>query len=453
MANSFEAELQSQIDAYRAASAVPITSWCIALSGGVDSMALLHAMNAINLHEPIRALHIHHGLSSNADGWVAHCQQYCTAHNISFEYEQIKLQSTGKGIEDAARVGRYEVFERSLTSGEVLLQGHHLDDQCETLILRLLRGSGSAGLSGMPASRALGKGALFRPLLVCHRKNIEQYAQDNNFSWVEDESNDSLTYDRNYVRHNVLPVIEKRWPTYAKPLMRVISAAQDEQLLIDDLAELDLQNIGCQQHWSDSFKYIYKNTSSDVNALSVGELIKLSSSRLRNVMRYWLKESQLPSPRAIQWREIEKMLVAQNDAQPEIVWPGVSLKRYSGLLLLNEDERCNTQLSSLHSQTVISAQVCHLPMGSLSLSESLLAFLTNENAVTRCRIEGEYFKPVGRSRKPLKKYLQEMGVPPWVRPYWPVIVIDNQLIWVAGLGAVDSYTQEIAGDAIVWNLD
>src|SRR5690606_29120731 len=152
----------------------------------------------------IIALHINHRLSPNADAWQQYCQQLCHAMNIAFFAREVKVKVNGGGLEEAARNARYDEFAEFLEVGDCLLSAHHQNDQAETFLLRLIRGSGTRGLAGIPLSRQVGEGYIFRPLLSFSREALETYATANQLQWVEDESNQDRNFDRNFVRKEIL---------------------------------------------------------------------------------------------------------------------------------------------------------------------------------------------------------------------------------------------------------
>ncbi|MEX2367214.1 MAG: tRNA lysidine(34) synthetase TilS, partial [Pseudohongiellaceae bacterium] len=195
----------------------------VAYSGGMDSHVLLHLMVRLlpSQERRLRALHINHGISPHAADWQSHCQQTCSDLGIPFQAVSVSLDADGTdSLETRARKARYRVFADRLGPGDYLFLAHHLDDQIETMLFRLLRGTGLKGLAGMPVSRPLGAGQLYRPLLALARDELEQYAIEHRLQWIEDDSNARADYDRNYLRLKVLPLLEKRWPGYKNNWLR-----------------------------------------------------------------------------------------------------------------------------------------------------------------------------------------------------------------------------------------
>ena len=220
----FSADQLARILEQRLAGQPLPSSYLIAYSGGMDSHVLLVALAELSSSRPnfpaLRAVHVHHGLSPYADDWADHCQSICQNLGVELVVHWVEVASHQASLERAARVARYQVFESVLKPGEILLQGHHQDDQAETLLLRLLRGTGVDGAKAIPAQRRLGAGEVFRPLLDFSREQLAQYARHQQLQWIEDESNQDTGFDRNYLRHQVLPLLQQRWPAASKVLAR-----------------------------------------------------------------------------------------------------------------------------------------------------------------------------------------------------------------------------------------
>ncbi|MDU4275768.1 MAG: tRNA lysidine(34) synthetase TilS, partial [Enterobacter asburiae] len=224
----------------------PYRQLLVGFSGGLDSTVLLHRLKCWRDREPdvqLRAIHIHHGLSPRAEMWVAHCEAMCAAWAIPLLVERVTLAEEGLGIEAQARKARYAAFAGALRTGEALVTAQHLDDQCETFLLALKRGSGPAGLSAMPERSEFAGTTLLRPLLGETRASLEVWAREHQLSWIEDESNQDDGYDRNFLRLRVLPLLSERWPHFADATARsaMLCAEQEsllDELLSDELAEL-----------------------------------------------------------------------------------------------------------------------------------------------------------------------------------------------------------------------
>ncbi len=207
----------------------------VGFSGGMDSRVLLRLAARYCKQHSIAclAVHVHHGLSANADEWQIHCERWAKEEAVEFVCERVILaKDSGDSLEQLARQARYQALCQHIENGDLLLTGQHLDDQAETMLLALKRGSGPKGLSSMASSMAFSLGTLVRPLLNATRRDIERYAQQQQLQWVEDESNTDTRFDRNFLRQNVLPVLSQRWPSFAQAASRSARlCAKQEQLL------------------------------------------------------------------------------------------------------------------------------------------------------------------------------------------------------------------------------
>ena len=255
----------------------------VAYSGGLDSHVLLHSLVQLLGSESITAIHINHQLSKNAASWEQHCQRQCQQLGIKLISETVVVSASGQGLEQAAREARYEVFEQLLQQGDLLLMAHHADDQAETVLYRLLRGSGVRGLSGMPEQRALGDGSLLRPLLSCRRSELEDYARRERLCWVDDESNFAIDFDRNFLRHQVVPALASRWQDYAERISHSASLCGEADSLLDAVAASDLEGLVEKKErrgWS----------------IALPEFLDLSPARRASLLRFWVGDKGLSLP-------------------------------------------------------------------------------------------------------------------------------------------------------------
>ncbi|MGE8455263.1 MAG: tRNA lysidine(34) synthetase TilS, partial [Pseudomonas alloputida] len=252
------------------------------------------------------AIHIHHGLQAAADAWPAHCQAICD--NFDVELQVIHVQvSPGASLEQAAREARYAAFRQVLGPGDILFTGQHRDDQAETLLFRLLRGAGLRGLAAMPGQRALGQGSLVRPLLTCSRQHLQDYAQAQGLTWIEDPSNVDTQFARNYLRGEVMPQLQQRWPQASQNFARAAEHLGEALGLLDELAQEDLTlaRKGAPLAWP------------GLDSLDLAALLALSPARQRNALQYWLSQrTRLPDTR--HWAGWADLRDAGADARP--VW-------------------------------------------------------------------------------------------------------------------------------------
>ncbi len=247
-----------------------LNSFKIAYSGGVDSQVLLF-LSKKYLKGDITALHVNHGISKNAKEWERKSKDYCDNNDINFLVKNVSLNSDDANLEEVARNVRYEFFKDNLGENEILMTGHHLNDQAETYLLRLMRGSGCDGLASMLPERSLGKGLLIRPLLGVSKEDIYHFAKENNLSWVEDESNKSSDYDRNFLRNEVIPLLESRWPSASRAISRSAKHCQ----IIKKRTEVES-------------KRLLEKVSLSETILSIDKMNVLDTEDQKLVLRMWL---------------------------------------------------------------------------------------------------------------------------------------------------------------------
>jgi tRNA(Ile)-lysidine synthase len=401
----------------------PVSRYWIAFSGGLDSSALLHAMATLRSGwsgMQLAALHIDHGLSPSCGLWSRHCAELCAALGVSFRMLRVQVQrGAGTGPEAAARLARHQAFLSVLAPGEGLVTAHHQDDQAETVLLQLLRGSGTAGLAAMPRCARFGQGWLLRPLLGYQREALRAYAEQAGLAWIEDESNVDIGLDRNYLRHRVLPLIRERWPGHARAFARTACHMAEALGLAQALAEIDLARIRGPR----------------ADTLSVRGLLELQRERQHNVVRFWLGELALPLPPAARLESVlATLLTAAVDRNPLVAWPGAELRRYRGLLYAMPPlppAACGAALAWDMDRALT------LPCGTLRAvpgkGEGLRAADCERLAVSvRFRQGGERCQlAVGSRTRTLKQLLQEHGVPPWLRERIPLIYLGEALAAVA----------------------
>jgi tRNA(Ile)-lysidine synthase len=404
----------------------------VAFSGGLDSQVLLHALCALRdrLDAGIAAVHVHHGLQADADEWEAHCQRVCEELDVGYTSLRVDGRpARGESPEAAARTARYRVLSEWLPAGHTLLTAQHQDDQAETLLLQLLRGSGVSGLAAMPVLMRLGAGWHLRPLLDVTREEIRHYATRHDLSWTDDPSNRDTAFDRNYLRHQVLPVLRKRWPAVSSSLSRSAAHCAEADGLIEQLAENDLQGV----------------MDGQTDTLSVPGLVTLPGDRQRNVLRAWLKyrTGRAPST-AVLARIINDVLHSRPDAGPCVRWNCYELRRYRDAVY------CLQHSANRHATAVLDWSLSEpliLPGagGVLTVTPVSGAGIrrTDVNAggvrVT-WRKGGERCIPAGRGHHhSLKKLFQEQGIPPWERDRIPLIYIQDQLAMVPGLWVCEPF--------------
>ncbi|WOC81038.1 tRNA lysidine(34) synthetase TilS [Stutzerimonas frequens] len=391
----------------------------MAFSGGLDSTVLLHAL--VRLAErralpPIRAIHVHHGLQVAADDWPAHCQQVCDRLGVALEIVRVQV-IPGASLERAARDARYQAFAARLGEDELLLTGQHRDDQAETLLFRLLRGAGVRGLAAMPVARALASGQLVRPLLDVSRAELEGYVRANGLAWVEDPSNKQLEYSRNFLRRQVLPLLQQRWPQVSSSLARTAAHMADAQQLLDELAQQDLAAAQAD------IDFAWLNLPS----LALAPLRELTPARQRNALRHWLAARTL-APDENHWAGWECLRDARADATPRWRLAGGELQR-SGERIWWLPDGWLASVGGPVDWLDPSVELLLPGNGSLRLEgEPPIGRLQ-----IRYRTGGEVMDVSGRGRRDLKRLLNEAGVPAFARGRLPLLYCDEQLVAVANL--------------------
>lgn len=404
---------------------------CVALSGGIDSVVLLDILAKFS--KPMRfsmsAVHVNHGISLNAALWSQFCSKLVHAYGISVDVAYVQVQKApGVSLEAAAREQRYQVFSKVAADYVVLAQ--HLDDQAETLLLQLLRGAGTRGLSGMPVVRSqvyLNQARLLRPLLNISRHQIEQYAQSNDLTWITDESNDDTNYDRNFLRHEVLPVLKKRYPSYAKTFSRASRHLSEASTLLDELAEIDRERCLVS------------------GQLNIQRLRELNASRVKNLLRYMLVNEGIPLPSATKLENLTQQLLSmRNDHQFCIEIDEYQIRCFKDAIyfLGRQSQQVATEDYSSVSFTWNHESEQVVQWGSDTVhfvqlkSQGIACQKIIDRPLTiRRRVGGENFKPASnRPRRSLKNLLQEAHVPPWERNRLPLLFCEDQLIWVPGIG-------------------
>jgi tRNA(Ile)-lysidine synthase len=401
-----------------------IQRWWVAYSGGVDSHVLLYALSRIRSQlntSDIHAIHIDHQLSPLSSQWSEHCQQVCQQLQIPYQCKVVDAQTAaGESPEAKARQARYDAFIELLKAGDGLLTAHHQDDQAETLLLQLLRGSGPRGLASMPEYNSLAKGWLCRPLLDITRDQIRQYANDHLLQWIDDISNDDPVFDRNYLRLQVIPLLKQRWPAMAKTVSRSARLCADTIEMIDAIASEDLD-------------YVLDGGG---ERMAISRLQALSRERQHNVVRAWLARLGLacPSHKTLHliWRQVIDTLP---ESTPRLQWPGAEIHRYRDHLyampaLADFDHGQHFDWNMDEAITISGVGRMRVIPGT---GKGFIR-LVSRDVTIRFRQGGERCKlPKRGGEHSLKKLFQELGVVPWMRERIPLIYIGEQLAAIGDL--------------------
>lgn len=422
----------------------PARCYRVAFSGGLDSSVLLSALaaNSKALSVPLTAIHIDHALHPDSADWARIGASLCRRLNIPCDIVRVDARpASGESPEAAAREARYRAFAQRLGPDELLLTAHHRDDQAETILQHFLRGAGPRGLTGMPPVRPLGRGWLARPLLPFSRDELHAWAVEQGLSWIDDPSNADLTFDRNFLRHDLLPRLSAWRRGIAGVLVRNGEVAAEAAELLDELAAEDLARVGAEPR-----------------LMPVAGLRRLSPARAHNLLRHWLRLSGLPVPDARRIATVYgEVAAAAEDARPHLCWPGGEVRRYRGLL------HAMAPLAALPAGwegALEPGRPCELPagLGRLRLVPATGEGLRSDLDFPRLRVAlrsgGERCRPPSRDGShSVKKLFQERGVPPWVRERTPVLFLDGALAAVAGL-CIDATFAAAPGEpglALVWD--
>jgi tRNA(Ile)-lysidine synthase len=395
--------------------------WLVAFSGGLDSTVLLHLLvqQRERTGARLRAIHIHHGLSRYADDWAVHCQQICERWKVPLEVIRVELQENGQGVEAQAREARYAALAGALQPQEALITAQHLDDQCETLLLALKRGSGPAGLAAMPETLAFAAGTLVRPMLESPRSALESYAGKHGLEWIEDDSNQDSRYDRNFLRLRILPQLTQRWPHFARTAARSAALCGEQESLIDELLADELASLIGPQ-----------------GELRLTPLAAMSDIRRAALLRRWLTRGggQAPS-RSMLARLWDEVACARADAAPRLRLGDEEVRRYHGALWR---VKCRASLDDVVLNWDDPSQPLGLPeaLGTLSWGELGTAVrppADDEQVRVRFRAWGTVHI-LGRAHgRPIKKLWQELGVAPWRRFTTPLLYYNECLIAAPGI--------------------
>lgn len=413
----------------------------LALSGGVDSRVMLHLLQAFSRQNPqqvVSAVHVHHGISPNADEWADKCSQWCREANIPFYLEKVNLGNTqGKSLEQVARTARYDALKHYIGSGDLLLTGQHSDDQLETFVLALKRGSGPKGLSGMAECLPFGEGALLRPLLKVTRRDIEEYANFHQLEWVNDESNADVRYERNFIRHQITPLLESRWPQIRTAVQRSAELCARQEQLIELLLAEELPQL-----------------LRDNNSIDIDELKKKPELVRSQLLRFWLEYLNVAMPSkkhlAMIWSEVA---LAKTDANPVLRLENKQIRRFDGCLYcidIYSDLSYWSSDISINSALSLPDELGSVVVKKQAGSGSLGARIAEFPLKIIFNPEGLTATPENRhGNKTLKYWFQEYRVPSWLRRRTPILMSGNEVIAVAGLFVCRDYV----GDELVLQWD
>lgn len=392
------------------------TVWA-GFSGGLDSTVLLHLLKQAGL--PLKALHVNHQLQAVASRWVEHCREVCAQLGVPVYVMDVKIDAADPaGPEAAARAARYSAFRSLMKPGDCVATAHHQDDQAETVLLRLLRGSGVNGLAAMRRVSDFPPGILWRPLLRYSRAELRHYAETHKLPWVEDPHNLDPRFSRTFLRHDIFPRLQQRWPQAVELLARTAEHCADAVEMLDELAARDLKNISPLPRRGG------EAARSTGEGVSVRELLRLPRARRNNLLRFWAAHGgfELPPFDALQRLEKE-VLRARPDAAPVLAWGDTELRRFRDTLYLMP------RLPPPPKGTVLEwsgRNDLELPPGC-----GVLHVLKPAKSEMPLRVVfpkgGERLKPAGsRYTRTLRNLFQEEAIPSWVRERMPLIELDGE---------------------------
>lgn len=420
----------------------------VGFSGGIDSTVLLHALCQLKKNNDssliIRAIHVHHGLNTKANAWAQHCAQLCQQWEIPFVCRPVFIDPSEKGIEAAARDARYQAYREELDVDEVLVTAQHLDDQAETFLLALKRGSGPAGLSSMPESLPFvtqqGQTQLLRPLLTVGRIDLEAYMLEQQLPWVEDDSNQDDRYDRNFLRLHILPRLTARWPHMSNAIARSALLCAEQESLLDELLQETLEGM-----------IDYRG------GLFIDELQHCSSAKRNALIRRWIGLHQLPMPPFNQLERIwQEVALARQDAEPVCRLGQVEVRRYQGVLWVVP--RVENLVGQQYAWSYPASFELPGSLGRLQVMEGqgqIRPPEPDEKVTVRFGLQGT-LNIVGRHRsRSSKKIWQELGIAPWMRERIPLIYYNDQLITAVGCFITPEglMNDELLGIAIDWQQE
>ena len=398
----------------------------VALSGGLDSVVLLHLLSQYQQagHDiKLSAHNINHGLSENAESWAQFCESICEQWQVNFIASQVIIEKKSRtSLEAVARELRYQCLKKEMAPRDIVLTGHHQDDQLETLLLALKRGAGSTGLQGIRSSQLFSEGYLLRPLLLFSRDALMDYAHHYQLKWIEDESNQNIDFDRNFIRHHISPLLKQRWPAMAQSASRSAQLCQEQQSLLDEVAEQDLAL--CSSHHFEQQR------------LSINMPCKLTEARRNNVIRYWIKSHHVQYPSSKQlstlWQEVA---LAKEEKQPKLQLQSVSICRYQGHLYIVPNIDINLPPEPIQWA---GEKILWLVEDKLGVDFSNVTSSMREHNVQCClrsHLNAQLTcQPLGRNKpRSIKKLLHEYNVPTWLRDHVVFVFVDNQLVQAVGL--------------------
>jgi len=386
----------------------------LAFSGGVDSCVLLHLLNSHPRPFKTQLWHVNHGLQDIADEMEAFCRSVAKRYKLDIEVSHLSLDTDTANLESEARKARYALFEKALTPGDCLLTAHHADDQAETFLLNILRGSGSAGLRGIAYRRPIGRSLLVRPLLDVSGAEISTYAIDHQIEWYDDPSNLSDRFNRNYLRHQVIPKIKSRWPGYLESIRSVIAIQVETQQALEELGAQDYHHVRRrdEQEYSD--------------LLCRKSLRELTPPRQKNLIRYWLKKYHCASLPQSRLNELMRQLNSRAGSMPVVSGSGYEIRIYNNCLyIVSQDSQVPShETYDFDISARLKINEIGLELERKSIFQRLKQKDSGQSIILKFRLNNNDSNPdIHR----LKRLFQKYKIPPWKRPLTPQVYLDGEL--------------------------
>lgn len=404
------------------------TVW-VAYSGGLDSTVLLHCLHASGL--PIKAVHVNHHLQSFSGRWADHCREFCAVLGVPAYVMDVRIDSGDPlGPEAAARRERYAAFSSLMKPGDWLATAHHQDDQAETVVLRLLRGSGVSGLAAMRVRRPFAAGQLWRPLLGRSREELRSYSEAHQLHWIEDPHNLDTRYSRTFLRQELFLRLQQRWPRAVEMLARSAGLCSEAAELLDEVAGTDVA--AC------------RTEATPAAPLGVRALLRLKDTHRANALRYWAVEGGFETPPFDAIARIDReVLRARVDAAPVLAWGNTEMRRFRDRVYLMQPLPPPPRGVAIEWDG----------QGNLTLPPGCGELVVTTPARSPLPLQvgfakgGERIKPSGsRYTRTLKNMCQEAGIPPWVRERMPLIRCRGELVTVAARWSSTGFRTTVGGD-------
>jgi len=404
----------------------------VAFSGGVDSTVLLHLMTQLRSEYEfdLTALHVNHNINENSAAWTEHCHTVCRGLNVSFESASLTLKSNS---EENARDARYEWFKSVITPNSVLLTGHHRQDRVETLLFNLMRGAGSTGLSSMRSVRPFHGSTLRRPLLNVSNDDIVNYAQQHSLSWIEDPSNQENDYSRNHIRNIIIPALNEFRSDAVQNIARSAWNLEQEHTLLREVAISDLVEV--REHPKHPIDGSY--------AICFQDFEHLSLNRQTNLVRFWLASLHLHVPSQRLMVQLLEAFINPPTSTAVLQESGFQFRFYRGFMYVMPALEKAQSVRSVDWRNVeqpIDLVEQRVRLGSTDKLRDLCSSATLSNLRVTSRNDVNNPKALQGHSLNLKKWLQDIGIPPWRRTALPLLTIaesGNDVV----LGAVDQQLQ------------